>query len=119
MPAYIYHILHLIGILMLFMGYGALLGRSMASSDHAGVKKLGSITSGIGLVLIIIAGFGLMAKVYSNSFLPWMMVKLAIWVILGGLIALINRKPALATTLWWTILGLGSLSIILVYTKPF
>ncbi|MGB0416202.1 MAG: hypothetical protein ACPGKS_05090 [Coraliomargarita sp.] len=119
MPAYIYHILHLIGILMLFMGYGALLGRSMAGSEHAGVKKLGSITSGIGLVLIIIAGFGLMAKVYSNTFLPWMMVKLAIWVVLGGLIALINRKPALAVPLWWTILGLGSLSVIMVYAKPF
>lgn len=104
---------------MLFMGYGALLGRSIAGSDHAGLKKLGSITSGIGLVLIIIAGFGLMAKVYDNAFLPWMIVKLVIWLGLGGVIALINRKPALALPLWWTILGLGSVAVILVYAKPF
>ena len=47
---------------MLFLGYGALLDRSMTGSTDAKVKKLGSITSGIGLVLMIVAGFGLIAK---------------------------------------------------------
>jgi hypothetical protein len=115
----IYHVLHFIGILMLFLGYGALLGRSMAGSDHAGVKKLGSITSGIGLVLMIIAGFGLVAKLYGNVFQNWMIVKMAIWVLLGGLIALINRKPALARPLWWGLIGLGALAAVMVYIRPF
>ena len=104
---------------MLFMGYGALLARSMANSTDARVKKLGSITSGIGLVLILIAGFGLISKIYGNTFEGWMIVKLVVWLLLGGLIVLINRKPALAVTLWWTILGLGALSTIMVYLKPF
>ena len=118
MPAYIYHILHFIGILMLFLGYGALLGRSLAGSDDARVKKLGSITSGIGLVLMIIAGFGLVAKLYGNSFEPWMIAKVVIWFVLGGLIALINRKPALALPLWWVLIALGALAAVMVYARP-
>ncbi len=59
MPAYIYQILHVTGIIMLFMGYGALPARSPAGSDSAPVRKLGPMTSGIGLLLILIAGFGM------------------------------------------------------------
>jgi len=115
----IYHVFHLVGILMLFLGYGALLARSMAGSTDAKVRKLGSITSGIGLVLIIVAGFGLMAKSYGNNFEPWMIVKLVIWLVLGGLIALINRKPALAVALWWLIIGPRCASGHQVYIRPF
>ena len=47
---------------MVFTGYGALLGRALSGSDCPSTKKLGSITSGIGLVLILVAGFGLIAR---------------------------------------------------------
>jgi len=115
MPPYIYHILHLTGIIMLFLGYGALLGRSLAGSDDSRVKKLGSITSGIGLLLIFIAGFGLITKMGYSFAAPWILVKLLIWIALGGLIALINRKPALAGLLWWVLIGLGILASVMVY----
>ena len=119
MPPYIYHILHLTGILMLFLGYGALLGRSLAGSDDAKVKKLGSITSGIGLLLIFIAGFALISKMGYSFATPWILVKLVIWVALGGLIAVINRKPKLAPVLWWVLVVLGVLASIMVYARPF
>ncbi|MFP4070154.1 MAG: hypothetical protein ACOCVJ_03480 [Verrucomicrobiota bacterium] len=119
MSAQFYNVLHFIGILMLFLGYGALLGRSMIGSDDARVRKLGSITSGVGLLLMIVAGFGLIAKVYGNSFEPWMIVKIAIWVGLGGLITAINRKPALAIPLWWTLVVLGATAAVMVYYRPF
>ena len=116
-PAF-YHILHLIGILMLFLGFGALLGRSLAGSDDTRVRKLGGITSGIGLVLILVAGFGLIAKLGYSYSAPWLLVKIVIWLALGGLIALINRKPALAPVLWWTLVALGGLAVVMVYLKP-
>ena len=115
MPPYIYHILHLSGIIMLFLGYGALLGRSLSGSDHVKVKKLGSITSGIGLLLIFIAGFGLISKMGYSFTTWWILVKLVIWIALGGLIALINRKPALAGMLWWLLIALGVLASVMVY----
>lgn len=120
MPPYIYHILHLTGIIMLFLGYGALLGRSLSGSDDARVKKLGSITSGIGLLLMFIAGFALISKIPGIGFTsPWILIKIAIWVALGGLIAVINRKPQFATGLWWILIVLGLLAAIMVYLRPF
>ncbi|MBT4758515.1 MAG: hypothetical protein HOO08_09020 [Opitutae bacterium] len=115
MPVYIYQILHLAGIIMLFMGYGALLARSLAHSDNAAVRKLGSITSGIGLLLILIAGFGMISKLGHSFTAPWLVVKMLIWLALGGVIVLINRKPSLAKPLWWSILGLGILAAAMVY----
>ncbi|MGB0409619.1 MAG: hypothetical protein ACPG3X_04995 [Opitutales bacterium] len=119
MPPYIYHILHLTGIIMLFLGYGALLGRSMLGSDDAGLKKLASITSGIGLLFMFIAGFALISKMGYSFTTPWILVKLVIWFALGGLIAVINRKPACAKSLWWMLIGLGLLAAVMVYARPF
>ena len=100
---------------MLFMGYGALLARSLASSDSVAVRKLGSITSGIGLLLILIAGFGMISKLGHSFAAPWLIVKMVIWLALGGIIVLINRKPALAKALWWSILALGAIAAVMVY----
>lgn len=119
MAPQIYNFLHLTGVLMLFMGYGALLARSLAGSDDRRVRKLGSITSGIGLVLILVAGFGLLARVYDNVFHGWIIAKIVVWLVLGGLIVPINRKPAAALPLWWITLTLGVLSVIFVYFRPF
>ncbi len=119
MPHYIYQILHITGILMVFMGYGALLARALSGSDNACVKKLGSITSGIGLVLILVAGFGLVTKMGYSFTAPWLIVKLVIWLALGGLIAIINRKPGLACKLWWVLLALGATAAVMVYYVKF
>ena len=114
-----YHLLHLAGVIMLFMGYGALLGRSLAGSDDVRVRRMGSITSGVGLLLMLVAGFGLLAKLYGNTFHGWVIAKIVIWLALGGLIVVINRKPSAALLLWWVTLALGLLGVIFVYYKPF
>ncbi len=104
---------------MLFMGYGALLARSLARSDSAPVRKLGSMTSGIGLLLILIAGFGMISKLDHSFTAPWLIVKMVIWLALGAVIVLINRKPALAKPLWFSILGLGIVASVMVYYVRF
>ena len=57
-----YQVLHIIGISMVFLGYGALLARSMTAPENVSVRKLGSITSGIGLTLILVAGCALISN---------------------------------------------------------
>lgn len=104
---------------MLFAGYGALIARSMSGSNDTKVKKLGSITSGIGLLLIFIAGFALISKMGYSFTTPWILVKLVIWCALGGLIVLINRKPACALGLWWILIVLGLFASVMVYVRPF
>jgi len=114
-----YQVLHIIGISMVFLGYGALLARSMAAPDNVSVRKLGSITSGIGLLLILVAGFGLVAKLGYNYTETWILVKFVIWLIFGGLIVLINRKPQLAILLWCLLIALSATAAIMVYVVRF
>ena len=114
-----YQVLHIIGISMVFLGYGALLARSMAAPDTISVRKLGSITSGIGLTLILVAGFGLISKLGHSFTDTWILVKFVIWLILGGLIVLINRKPQLAMLLWCLLIALGATAAIMVYVVRF
>ena len=114
-----YQVLHIVGISMVFLGYGALLARSMAAPENVSVRKLGSITSGIGLLLILVAGFGLVAKLGYNYDETWILVKFVIWLILGGLIVLINRKPQLAMLLWCFLIVLGAAAAIMVYIVRF
>ena len=114
-------VLHIVGISMVFLGYGALLARSMAAPDNVSVRKLGSITSGIGLTLILVAGFGLISSPLMglNFTDTWILVKFVIWLILGGLIVLINRKPQLAMLLWCLLIALGATAAIMVYVVRF
>jgi len=115
----IYSILHIVGILMVFLGYGALLARGMAAPDNAPVRKLGSITSGIGLLLILVAGFAMIPKLGHSFSEPWLIVKMLVWLALGGLIVLINRKPQLAVMLWWLLIALGAVAVLMVYIVRF
>ncbi len=114
-----YQVLHIVGISMVFLGYGALLARSMAAPENVSVRKLGSITSGIGLLLVLVAGFGLVAKLGYNYSETWILVKFTIWLLLGGLIVLINRKPQLAMLLWFMLIALSVTAAIMVYVVRF
>ena len=115
MPANFYSLLHITGILMVFIGNGSLIGLAISKVDNPEVKKLGAITSGIGLALLLVAGFGLIAKLGYSYTSTWIVVKMIIWLLLGSLVAFINRKPEWAKLLWWITLLLGLIAVLMVY----
>jgi len=118
MTVEIYRLIHLAGVLMVFLAFGGLIGRSLLGVDGVKLKKLAGITSGVGLILVLLGGFGLLAKL-KYGFPGWAIVKLVIWIAFGGLIAVANRKPALAKGLWWGVLVLGLIAVSMVLWKPF
>jgi hypothetical protein len=71
------------------------------------------------LLLILVAGFGLISKLGHSFVAPWLIVKMVIWLALGGLIVLINRKPQLAVMLWWLLIALGAVAASMVYIVRF
>ena len=75
-----YKLLHMVGIMMVFLGFGALVARAMMSSDHVGARKFGGIVSGIGLVLLILGGFGMQVKLKEVVHLTdwWVLVKIGV-----------------------------------------
>ena len=119
MPPTLYQILHITGAVMVFLAYGALLGRSLSGDDSHRIRKLGAITSGIGLLLMLVAGFALISKIGYAFTEPWLLIKMGIWVALGGMVVLINRAPQLGGILWWVLVILGMTAAAMVYVKPF
>lgn len=114
-----YYLLHLLGILLVFSGYGVLIARGLLGSDSRALRKFGAMTSGIGALAILIGGFGLIAKLpYADYTLPWVLIKFAVWLALGAMLAVINRKPQLGQVWFWTILVLGLIAVWAAYYKP-
>lgn len=116
-----YKFLHLIGIVMTI---AALAGMSLhvasgGTKDYAG-RKMAAILHGLGLTITLVAGFGLLARLGLMGGMPgWAIAKLIVWVILGGLPALIYRKPKQAKMFWYLIILFAALNAYLAIYKPF
>ena len=81
----IYNILHLVGALFLCIGFVALMSDKSA--------KKGMMFHGIGLVIVLISGFGQLAKLGMTAHMPtWAIVKAVIWLVLGFWPVLAKRK---------------------------
>ncbi len=116
-----YKNVHLIGVMLLFLSLGGALVFSAGNVDrgHPWRKLLGA-SHGLSLLLLLVAGFGLLAKLAILTPLQgWVYAKLAIWLVLGGSIAMIRRRPQWAGTLWLAVVILGGLAAYLGINKPF
>ena len=117
----IYKIVHLTGILLIFIGLTSLLSLKIAGVNAEGkAKSLIFISHGIGLFLALFGGFGLLARLGLTRDIPnWVFAKLAIWLLLGGAIALVKRKGQIG---WPLFVGLILIFIVAAYLailKPF
>ncbi len=116
MPLPYYHIIHLIAVMALFAGTGAALG----GADNPAVRKFGAILRGAALLLLLITGFGLLAKLELMKAMPvWVWLKLGIWVIAAVLPIFVKRKVIPGTTAVFIGLALGGVAAWLGYLKPF
>ena len=119
MSVLLYKVLHVFGILLAFVALGGLTMRAMSGGGEKGPgDRLAAITHGIALLIILISGFGLIAKL-GFGFPGWIWAKVVIWLLIGGLIALIRRMPQQAMVFWFAIPLLGGLAAYLAFYKPF
>lgn len=121
MPYEFYKVLHLVGIFMIMLGYGGLVVTRLRGLDKESPgRALSNMTHGIGMLLMLVAGFGLLAKAQINWPWPgWVWGKLAIWLLLGGLIAIVRRKQQAAKPMWWVVLALSAVAAYFAIYKPF
>ena len=83
-------------------------------------KTVAAITHGLALVLIIVAGFGLMKfRGISHSALPvWVILKIVIWLAFGGLLTLAYKNPKAAKILWIVFPLMGLIAAYLAFYQP-
>lgn len=116
-----YKAIHIVSIMLLFTALGGLLLASRAGVTTGVSRKLAGITHGIALVLILVSGFGALAKIgLSNPAIwpAWLWIKALIWLIFGGVIVLIRRAPRSTPLLWWILPLLGGIAAYLALQNP-
>jgi hypothetical protein len=109
----IYKIIHFVGLIVLFLGIGSLI---TADPKKPSAFRIPAMIHGIGLLLILISGFGLQAKL-KLGFPVWMISKLVILIALGGSIALIKRKVLPPAVVYLLAIILGGIAAYLGFSN--
>lgn len=90
---------------------------------HKGLRKGLMIGHGVTLLVIFVAGFGLMARkkigIGSGTGWPgWIFGKIGIWLAFGALAAFIKRKAGLMPHILWIVPLLGGIAAYLAVVHP-
>ena len=112
-----YKVLHITSVLFVFTSLGALMLAARAGVDRR-ESKLAGMTHGIALILILVTGFGTLIRLGVHGIPPWILFKMLIWLLLGGIILVVRRSPRLGTLLWWLLPLLGGAAAYLAIYKP-
>ena len=100
----VYQILHMGGFALVFVALGGMAsfalqgaGAAVAEGESAPARpKLWAILHGVGLLLLLVAGFGAFAKLGYKGAPGWVLGKVAIWILLGGTPVILKRAPQVA-----------------------
>ena len=113
-----YQYLHLVGLLLLFTSVGMFM-----AGGQTGARKFAGMLHGIGLLLLLVAGFGLMTKKFNVSnpmnFPGWVWAKAVVWLVLGALPAFVSRGKVSPKGGVLLALVLGLAAAYLATFKPF
>ena len=117
-----YKLLHILGVVILFAGLGGLTltVANGATKQTSGALRTIAMAHGIGVFVVLLGGFGALARLGMKDGLPgWILVKLAIWLVVAGLVAVPYRKPELAKPIFWLLPVLAAVAIGMALWKPF
>jgi surface polysaccharide O-acyltransferase-like enzyme len=122
MSYFTYKLIHYFGIFLLIAVLGAALGRRSATTEEDPLRKRWAALHGVALFVILVGGFGLMARVgveHGELFPGWIWAKFGIWGLLGGVLFLARRWRHRALTLLAVVPLLAVLAGYLAFRKPF
>lgn len=78
-------------------------------------RKRTMMITGIASLLVLVSGFGLLAKLHANQFSGWVIVKLVCWLGLSALAGIAYRRPHLRGVLSTVALALILVALVMVY----
>ncbi|MBX7056446.1 MAG: hypothetical protein K1X75_00160 [Leptospirales bacterium] len=118
----VYRILHIASV----VGVCAALGGVALFTINGGQKANNAwrrpiaLLHGIGLALLIVSGFGMLHKLGLGGMPPlWAWLKIVLWLLLGGALAMAGRKASLAKALLFALPLIAALAAYLGIYRPF
>lgn len=98
----LFQILHIFGIVLLFMSIGALAFHGLAGGTRETnpARGLVAATHGLGVLLLIVAGFGMLHTKYGGALPGWVHPKLLVWLVLAAAPSILGRSPGAARVFW-------------------
>jgi hypothetical protein len=122
MPFAVYKVVHVFAVLLVVsaLAGAAIHAANGGSREASTTRRLVTATHGLGLLLLLVAGFGMLARLdLPVTAYGWIGAKVVIWLALGGLLVLPYRRPATARVVFLLVPVLGALAALLALTKPF
>jgi hypothetical protein len=119
-----YKLLHIVGVMLAFAALGglALTVENGATKQTSRSRKLIAMTHGIAMFLVILGGFGALARLnisHGGGLPGWIIVKLLVWLAMAAIVVLPYRKPASARAVFWALPVLGVIAVSMALWKPF
>jgi hypothetical protein len=114
----LFKIVHVFGVMLLFASLGGLAG--MAAAGRAAEARLARMLHGVALILVFLAGFALLSSLKMSapgSWGAWVWIKLIVWLLLGGSLALARHERHAR----WVLVGLpvlGAVAAWAAFVKP-
>ena len=116
MPHSFYLVLHLLGIFLLTLAIGGTLAKKQ-SGDNSPVRLL-AMLHGFGLFFLLLAGFGLVARLgISWPFPTWIWLKILVWLAFGAFPTLSKRLSV--NVAWIVAIVIFICAAVLGVYKPF
>jgi hypothetical protein len=122
-PYQLYNVVHILGIALLMTALGGMALHSVNGGLRRDNRARGLVAAlhGLGALLVLVGGFGMLARLgfrHGAMFPGWLLVKLAIWVVLGVAVALPYRSPRLARPMLLVVPLLAGLAAYMAIYKP-
>ena len=117
----VYKALHLLGILLTVTALGGMSihAANGGTRSESRTRALATAVHGTGLLLVLVAGFGMLARLGASAASGWVLVKLGIWLALGLAAMIPYARPPLARALFVAVPLLAALAGLVALTKPF
>lgn len=116
-----YNVVHIVGLVLLMAGLGGIAASAGSTQRSARSRRLLLAFHGLGVLLILVGGFGMLARlgiVQGTAWPGWVWVKVGIWGVLGIGAFLPYRYPRTAGLLLALLPVLGGLAAWMAIYKP-
>ena len=117
-----YNVVHIVGLALLMVGLGGIATLGGTDRPSIGIRRTAVVFHGLGVFLILLGGFGMLARlgiVRGTSWPGWVWAKVIVWGILAILAFLPHRFPRTAVPLMFLLPLLGGIAAYMAIYKPF